>query len=388
MRALLPFLVFVTVFAGLVLGLHGYVVAGLVYEPRWGHPHEGLWANALWAMGGLILFNMFSDRRLPYPAKALVAWPAFIWMATAFYLLLTLGVTDLVMFALGMNGVEALRLRAIGAAAVSAVIIGVGLRSGLRRPVVKRVEIELPRWPAALDGYRVVQISDIHIGTLIRRPFARYLTDTINALSPDLTAVTGDLVDGSVDRLRDEVAPFAELRARDGVYFVTGNHDHYSGARDWVHTITDLGMRVLRNSHHVIERDGAAFTLAGVDDHTSGHRNGGGEDVPAALAGSDRALPTILLAHNPQSLVAASKHGVDLQLSGHTHGGQMWPFRHVVKLQTLWIAGLYRFRDSLIYVSRGTGFWGPPIRVGEPAEITELILRAGGSGSESAVTPR
>ena len=375
MRTLLPFMIFLSVFLGLMFGIHAYVATGLVLDPQWGAPYEslGLWAIAV--LGSLMVFNMMSGRVLGIPASRIIAWPAYVWMATVFYLLLALGVSDLVLWAVGADAVETMRLRAFVAGGISLVAIAVGLRGGMRRPQVKKVEIRLPRWPAALDGYRIVQISDVHIGTLLRRPFAQYIADTANALSPDLTAVTGDLVDGSVTRLRDQVAPLSELRARDGVFFVTGNHDHYSGARDWVQEVSNLGMHVLFNSHQVIRRGDAAFTLAGVNDHTSGQRSGDREDLPAAFAGRDPNLPTILLAHNPQTLVEASKLGVDLQISGHTHGGQMWPFKYAVRLQTLWVAGLYSWRDSLIYVSQGTGFWGPPVRLGAPAEITELTLR-------------
>jgi predicted MPP superfamily phosphohydrolase len=190
-------------------------------------------------------------------------------------------------------------------------------------------------------------------------------------------AITGDLVDGAADRIADEIEPFAHLRAAHGVYFVTGNHDYYSGADAWVARIEQLGIRPLRNCRVTIARDGAAFDLAGVEDHHAhmvhpAHR----EDVPGALAGRDPQRALVLLAHDPLTFRDAVRHGVDLQLSGHTHGGQIWPFRYLVRLTTPYVVGHYRQNGSQLYVSRGTGFWGPAMRLFAPAEITEITIRS------------
>jgi predicted MPP superfamily phosphohydrolase len=221
-----------------------------------------------------------------------------------------------------------------------------------------------------------VQISDIHIGPTLRRAFAQRLVARCNELNADLIAITGDLVDGSVIFLNDEVAPFAGLRARDGVYFVTGNHDYYSGGERWARKVSELGIEVLRNRRVAVERDGARFDLAGVDDLSSS-RIGGlhGHDLSAALDGWDGELPVVLLAHDPRTFDQARHRGVHLQLSGHTHGGQMWPFAWFVRLQTRYVAGLYQRDRSHLYVSRGTGYWGPPMRVLAPAEITDICVR-------------
>jgi predicted MPP superfamily phosphohydrolase len=248
------------------------------------------------------------------------------------------------------------------------------LRNGLRLPAVRRVEIALARWPRALDGFRIVQISDVHIGPVLGRGFAAALSERVNALAPDLVAVTGDLVDGGVEQLREEVAPFAALRARHGVFFVTGNHDVYSGGEPWVERVRELGMCVLRNERVAI--GGAeGFDLAGVDDHRGDWVRGSSEDLGAALAGRDPARALVLLAHDPGSFRRASQSGVDLQLSGHTHGGQIWPFGYLVRLAVPGVAGLHRVGASQLYVSRGSGFWGPPMRLFAPAEITEIVLR-------------
>ena len=226
-----------------------------------------------------------------------------------------------------------------------------------------------------------------------------HLTERVNELEPDLVAVTGDLVDGHVDTLFDEVAPFSGLRGGVGVYFVTGNHDHLSDAAAWVERAKQLGFCVLRNERVEIEVGAASFDLAGVDDHHGALFGAeGGEDLDAALDHRDPSRPLVLLAHDPSTFKRASRLGVDLQLSGHTHGGQIWPFGALVRLVIPWVAGHHRIGRSQLYVSRGSGFWGPPMRLFAPAEITELTLRstaiAGGgdrgNGGRSKVpaTPR
>jgi predicted MPP superfamily phosphohydrolase len=242
---------------------------------------------------------------------------------------------------------------------------------------VRRIELRLRRWPRELDGFRIVQISDVHIRPILDRRFAAQVVARCRALAPDLIAVTGDLVDGSVRRIGDEVAPFAALRAPCGVFFVTGNHDHYSGAERWVERVRALGMRVLRNERVSVGSGDAVFDVAGVEDHhahlmSGTHR----EDLPQALEGRDQSRPVILLAHDPATFHQAARLDVDLQLSGHTHGGQIWPFCYLVRLNTPYVAGHYVKNGSQLYVSCGTGFWGPAMRLGAPAEITEITVRA------------
>ncbi len=242
---------------------------------------------------------------------------------------------------------------------------------------IVNVEIYLSKLPRALDGFTIVQLTDLHVGMTIDRDFVRRVVERTNVLAPDLIALTGDFVDGKVDDLRDEIAPLAELRAKHGVFAITGNHEYYSGADPWIAEISRLGVRYLRNERVVIERDGAAFDLAGVDDHSAGGP-GHGEDLAAATAGRDRERALVLLAHQPRQVRRASKYGVDLQLSGHTHGGQIWPWHYIVKLQQGGlIAGHYEHEGTQLYVSRGCGYWGPPVRLLAPLEITRVILRSG-----------
>jgi predicted MPP superfamily phosphohydrolase len=249
------------------------------------------------------------------------------------------------------------------------------LRSGLGRVVIREIRVPLSRLPPDLDGTTIVQLSDVHVGPTIGLDFVREIVARTNALSPDIVAITGDLVDGSVRRLGGLVRPLSELRAKHGVYFVTGNHEYYSGAESWCRELTRLGIRVLRNERVEIGERHAGFTLAGVDDF-SADRFGGdhGADLPRALDGRDPDRPVVLLAHQPRAIFEAERLGVSLQLSGHTHGGQIWPWKYLVRLQQPVVSGLARFGRAMIYVSNGTGYWGPPMRLGAPAEITKLVL--------------
>ncbi len=377
------------VFAAVLVGGHWYIARRLVVESELAaEPRTAL----LWLIGllGATLFaHPIAERLVARSKVQWLAWIASIWMGFAFFFLLLLFASDLALWfgsllhgALGEGGhsLTTSRVRAGLVIAIGLVAGLLGLRNGLSPPQLRRVELSLRRWPAALDGFRIVQISDIHIGSILGREFARSLTDRVNALDADLVAVTGDLVDGKVETLREEVAPFSDLRARHGVFFVTGNHDHYSGGNAWAACAAELGMCVLRNEHVVIGEGEAAFVLAGVDDHRAGLLPGeGGEDLAAALAGIAPDLPVVLLAHDPSTFKSACSESIDLQLSGHTHGGQIWPFRYFVRMAIPFVEGLYSRNDAWLYVSRGTGFWGPPMRLAAPAEITEIVLRAGES---------
>ncbi|HUH00973.1 MAG TPA: metallophosphoesterase, partial [Kofleriaceae bacterium] len=208
--------------------------------------------------------------------------------------------------------------------------------------------------------------------------FIQEMVERVNAINGDAIVITGDLVDGQVDDLRDAAAPLAELRARHGVYFVTGNHEYYSGVDPWLAHIETLGIRALRNEHVRIDDDGVGFDLAGIDDHGAHRYRGHGADLAKAVAGRNPARELVLLAHQPRQVKMAVQHGVGLQLSGHTHGGQIWPWHYVAAAQQGGLlAGLSRHGDTQLYVSRGTGYWGPPVRVLATAEITRVVLRAG-----------
>ncbi|MGA9520039.1 MAG: metallophosphoesterase [Myxococcaceae bacterium] len=248
-----------------------------------------------------------------------------------------------------------------------------GLWRAYAPPVVSEVPIRLRGLPRALDGFSIVQLTDIHVGNLIERTFMDELVGRANALRPDLVAITGDLVDGPVPHLGQAVAALGNLKARYGRWFITGNHEYYSGDEAWVAFLESIGIPTLRNRHVQIGDAGASFDLIGVDDWSlrGGPR---GYDLEKAVAGRDPERAGVLLAHQPANFRAATEKGIGLQLSGHTHGGQLFPFTLLVGIQWEHRAGLYQHDDASIYVSRGCGFWGPPMRVGAPPEIVKIVL--------------
>jgi len=262
---------------------------------------------------------------------------------------------------------------------LAVVVTAIGGFNARRTAAIKRVDVPIAGLPAGFDGFTIAQLSDVHVGPTIRAPYVQALVDRVNGLQADLVAITGDLVDGSVPMLSSHVAPLGTLQSRHGTFFVTGNHEYYAGAHAWIDELRRIGMRVLLNSHvSLADPQGGArpLVLAGVADYGAEHFDRAHRsDAVAALAGSP-AEPAVrvLLAHQPRSAGAAAAAGFDLQLSGHTHGGQFWPWNHFVRFQQPYLAGLYRLGRMWVYVSRGTGYWGPPKRFGAPSEITLLRL--------------
>lgn len=260
--------------------------------------------------------------------------------------------------------------------ALTLFVTAAGLVIARRRPRIVHVDIPVADLPEALHGFSIAQISDVHVGATIKHGFVERIVGLVNGLHADLIAVTGDLVDGSVQQLSAHTAPLAGLAARHGAFFVTGNHEYYSGEGAWTAEIRRLGLQVLKNEHVVLQHDGASLVLAGVTDLSS-HRFDAAErsDPEAALRGSPaHAGARILLAHQPNSAAAAAGAGFDVQLSGHTHGGQFWPWNLFVGFFQPFTGGLYRLKNLWVYVSRGTGYWGPPNRFGVPSEITRIRL--------------
>jgi predicted MPP superfamily phosphohydrolase len=244
---------------------------------------------------------------------------------------------------------------------------------------VRDVVVPLPGLPAALEGFTIAQISDIHVGPTIKRAFVEGIVRRVNLLDADVVAITGDLVDGSVRELSHHTEPLGSLKSRHGTYVVTGNHEYYSGANAWIHELRRLGTRVLLNEHVVLEHDGAQVALAGVTDYSAHHFDPAHRSDPqGSVADAPRDAVKVLLAHQPRSAAAAEKAGFDLQLSGHTHGGQFWPWNLFVRLQQPFTAGLHQLGTMWVYISRGTGYWGPPMRFGIPSEITRIRLTRAG----------
>ncbi|GAA5205451.1 metallophosphoesterase [Streptomyces thinghirensis] len=262
---------------------------------------------------------------------------------------------------------------------VTAVLLAWGYAEARRVPRVRRLDVRLPRLGEGLDGTRVVLITDTHYGPLDRARWSARVCETVNTLEADLVCHAGDIADGTAERRRAQAAPLGTVRATRARVYVTGNHEYYSEAQGWVDLMDELGWEPLRNRHLLLERGGDTLVVAGVDDVTAessglaGHR----AHLAGALDGADSDFPVLLLAHQPKFIDRAVAHGIDLQLSGHTHGGQIWPFHHLVRLDQPALAGLsHHGTRTLLYTSRGTGFWGPPFRVFAPSEITLLVLRS------------
>lgn len=369
------------VLSTLSLLVHRYLWARLVRDPAWPAPWRLALTLTIVAFGVLVPLAFVTTRWLPRVANVPVAWVAYTWMGFMFYLFLLAVASD------AMHVLAALaqalprdpeRRRVLARAAAMAVgaaagfvgtggIVNVALGFDLRR-----VRIPLAKLSRGASGYSIVQMSDVHVGPTLGRAFVEAIVRAANSQAADMIVITGDLVDGTVDQLAPLVEPLRQLRAKDGVFFVTGNHEYYSGADEWIAHLRSLGIRVLRNERVTIRDE---FDLAGVDD-ASAHRMlpHHGQDVAGALAGRDASRPVVLLAHQPKALKSAIAHQVDLQLSGHVHGGQMFPFNWIARLDQPFISGLHRVEQTWIYVSTGTGYWGPPMRIGSGAEITRIEL--------------
>ncbi len=347
-------------------------------------------------------------RSLPLTVQTPLDWVGYTWLGVAFYAFLALLVLEPVRWVLRAvqrrrpapapqpdpapeppqgpepepvdvsRRVFLARSLAVTAGAAAVGTAGYGVWAANSAPVVRRVPIALAGLDPALDGYRLVTFSDGHLSaTYGGRRFER-LVEMVNAQSPDAVAIVGDLVDGEVSELREDVAPLRDLVSRDGAFFVTGNHEYFVDTGAWLTHLSGLGVQVLRNERVALRRGAGTFDLAGIDDRTAAASGlaGHGADLDAALDGRDDAVPVVLLAHQPVQVALARAAGVDLQLSGHTHGGQLWPFDFAVLLDQPAVQGLSRQGDTQLYVTPGAGYWGPPMRVGARPEITVVELRA------------
>ena len=364
--------------------LHGYVgwrIAPALPAGPWALPLIAtLLASVL-----LMPLGLLARRVRRQPLSDRLAWAGLLAMGlfSSLFVLTLLRDALLVLAALGhWLGLSAatspllLMGTAVAVPLLGALVTVLGFVNARRTAAVVNVDVPITDLPPALHGFTIAQISDIHVGPTIKRPYLSRIVQAVNALGADMVAVTGDLVDGSVLELARHVAPLAGLTSRHGTFFVTGNHEYYSGAPAWVAELRRLGLRVLMNEHVVLEHDAASLVVAGVTDHSAHHFEPSQRSDPhAALANAPiHAAVRVLLAHQPRSADAAERAGFQLQLSGHTHGGQFLPWNLFVRLQQPFTAGLHRLRRLWVYTSRGTGYWGPPKRFGAPSEITRLRL--------------
>jgi uncharacterized protein len=384
-------LTFLAIALGLLGAIHYYLWVRLVRDPQLPAPWGTVATSLLVLLAASIPAVLILGRRHQL-FRDLFAWPAYLWLGLMFLFLVVLaagdGVRVVAVVVRRMSAVQPLdterrtfvaRMLA-GAAALVAGGLGVAAFRAARCPIgVRRLRVRLDRLPAEQHGLRIVQLTDVHVGPTIGRGFVEDIVAETNALEPDVVVITGDLIDGRVDELAKAVAPLANLRARHGTFFVTGNHEYYYDVESWLAELPKLGIRVLRNERVSIGTADASFDLAGVDDRSAADFGGltTSEALAAALGGRDDRRELVLLAHQPRMYIAAEPYAAGLQLSGHTHGGQLWPFVYLVKLQQPIVAGLHRRGRTQIYVSRGTGYWGPPMRLGAPAEITEITLESG-----------
>ncbi|TQK31167.1 metallophosphoesterase [Arthrobacter sp. SLBN-53] len=390
-----------------VLGLaHLYVWKRLIKDAtRPGRTRTVLTAAFL-TMAAVLVMALLGPRLTGLDESAWVAWPGYLWFAMVGYLLLALLLVEPIRLMLrgwvrrgektvpgepaepgtaaevtppcgALNRRVFLARTGAAAAGVAATgLVGYGAATALGPPNVLQVPIRLNRLNPAFNGFRIAVVSDIHLGPLLGRSHTERIVEMINRTDADLVAIVGDLVDGTVDKLGHAAEPLQDLVSREGSFFVTGNHEYFvPDTMPWLRELDRLGVTPLRNENTLIRRGAAALHIAGVND-LAGEEHGDPPDYDRALTGIDGRNPTVLLAHQPVMVEQAAARGVDLQLSGHTHGGQTWPFRYIVEAVQPSLAGLSAFQDTQLYVSRGAGFWGPPVRVGAPPDISVLTLNA------------
>lgn len=402
---------FITIGGTLLFLVHRYLWRRLVRDPRlagWGRRL----GSAVVVGGGVIIpLTMALSRYVPRAYMEWLATAAFLWLGAVLYLVLLLLPWDIVR---GFRWLHRRRGPALGVAAVPLVepppepaparvdtgrrvflarvaagtaalgtggLVAIGVGNALGEVAINELEVKLDRLPPQLSGMRVVQISDVHIGAILDGRFIAAIKEKVESLKPDLFVITGDLVDASPAMIARDVAPLGDIQARFGTYFCTGNHEYYAGADPWIAALDKMGIQTLLNERVVVgDRGpgGATLDLAGIPDKQGGrfleHHV---LDWKRTLAGRDDERELLLLAHRPNPIHEATRHGVGLQLSGHTHGGQLWPITEATRLVHPYSAGLHKHEDKTwIHVSRGTGFWGPPMRLLAPSEITSIVLTA------------
>ncbi len=393
-QSMIFFIIVIVVFAL----MYGYIGWRLIIPAAFGLPVNIL----LWSLLAVLLILPFlpvfaRNQGEPNLLMDVIAWIAYISFGFMTLLFAVLVIKDLVFLTgLGLQKIVLLFSKTaqagvdipdavdphrrqllinsvnLGLLGLTTAVTGYGIFQALRKPQIVEIDLPVPNLPTDLEGFRIVQITDIHVSHTIKRDFVQMVVDTVNGLKPDIIALTGDLVDGSVPQLRHDVAPLADLKAPYGSFFITGNHEYYSGAIPWVKETTRLGFDVLMNEHRVIQHGKGKILLAGVTDYT------GGDFYPDHVSDPHKAIAgavsdchvKILLAHQPKSIFEASKAGFDYVISGHTHGGQYIPYHFLAALAQPYISGFHKHDNTYIYVSNGTGYWGPPLRIGTGPEIT------------------
>lgn len=386
-------MLFVVVFLSLIAVANLYLWLRLVRDARLGQPASYAATALIIALVSSLPLLMLVWAGWSRSNAPLINFVAFSWLGLSFYLVLLLLVSDAVRALLWLRRrkpaaqsgepaadtetrrVFVARSVAGGALLATGGIAAFGMRAALWDITTPETHVVLPKLPRALDGFSIALLTDIHIGPLLDGRFLRHLVEQTNRLRPDMIVIGGDLVDGSVEQIGQHVAELRHLRSKYGTFFVTGNHEYYAGAGPWLEFLRRLGIQVLVNSRLEIG-DAASFDLVGLPDYQAGRVGAEEPQIEKAIRGRDPERELVVLAHQPVQIGQVATSGAGLQLSGHTHGGQLYPFGALTGLVQPYLAGLYRHRDTQIYVSRGSGFWGPPMRVLAPAEISLIRLSA------------
>ncbi len=386
------FAIFFVVALTIVSGIHYYIYRRIVVDPALPAPWGLIVKTMLIVLAASIPISFALIRLLDNDLTHYFVFPVYVWLGVMLLFFFTFFAFDIIQAVVWIvarisqkqewledPSRRAMLARAIALTSVGTVLTsaGLGIARGLGKLIVRPVEVVLPKLPKELDGFTIVQLTDLHLGPMRGREWMEEVVRRTNALKPDLVAVTGDLVDGSVSQLAHDVEPLKDLKSKQGTFFVTGNHEYFVDLYGWLDHLESIGIRVLSNERVSIEKNGASFDLAGVDDHDGGRLAlDHGVNVPAAMDGYNGDRAVVLLAHQPRVIDDAAKHDVGLVLSGHTHGGQIWPWGYLVYLQQPYVRGLHDHNGTQIYVSEGTGFWGPPMRLGSTSEITKVTLRS------------
>lgn len=255
-----------------------------------------------------------------------------------------------------------------------------GTQTAMAGPIVRNVELDVPQWPKNQE-LKVVQISDLHVGPAIKKPYVEKVIQQIKTLQPDLMVITGDFVDGSVASLNEDVEPFRDLARVLPIFYVTGNHEYYWKAHEWVQKVSDLGFKVLSNQGDLHYFRSLPLWIGGVEDLSSKHFDDAKKSNPFNAIDKNKSKHAykVLLAHQPKSCFEAQQAGFDLLVCGHTHWGQFFPFTLLVDLFNPYSRALNDHLGMKVYVNAGTGFWGPPLRLGAHSEITLLKLKGTGA---------
>jgi uncharacterized protein len=379
-------LIFLSLISGVSFGLHLYIQTRLPsliipFSDALGSTietlteHSGGWAILL-ALSGLTPLYFMLGKWISPRRWRILGWLSSGWMGMMALLLIYGGLHHLI-DALHQAFTDAPLPPVWGGVTLSLVITLwlYGTWNATRPPLLREVKVSIPDLPSDLEGFTIAQVSDLHVGPVIGRAYVERLRARCEALKPDLIVITGDLIDGEVSQLAEELEPLLSINTERPLYFVTGNHELFSGVDPWVDHLKERGVRVLENEHVTLTHGQAQLNLVGVEDweakRLAPHRR---PHLRGALEGADLNLPTILLAHQPKMAQEASTQGIDLQLSGHTHGGQIFPIGLPVYIDQKYFRGLYRIGDMTLYVSEGTGYWGPSLRVGSRSELTLIEL--------------